>query len=343
MPDQNPLPTPGEVVPETLHGTPLSAPDATQPGQLPFSPPNTDTQQPAFQEPQQVIQPPSQPEIPQSPEPFYKNKIFIIEAGVLVFLILLILGINRFLNHAPPGATVMSQKQYQADVNYTPEPLSSISPMATYIPATSQPEQVCNSPLAPTGAGPVSKCNYRDTKASIADAQAVMGRIYSTFGVTQIPSSLNFHQEVYKGIAIKWTDNQPISGTAMSWIKSAIDTMPTYFYVDHPVTAIISATPDDLQTKGVAPEYLGAIAYASGLNIFLTKDLAAGSSTEYVVDEPTTFHALFHEWVHIIQMYDTLQTFTEASSFNPRQRQCGNSNRSFNQKLCYCCRLGFSG
>lgn len=241
-------------------------------------------------------------------EPFYKNKIFIIICVALLVLILVYYGVVAFLTSK---GLVISKSQYEAAIHYTPEPVSPFPTTPPYVPYTPPPEKVCNSPLAPAGAGPVSKCNYRDSKISVANAQAVYSRIYKVFGVTQIPSNLAFHEEVYKGIHIKWTDNQPISPTTMAWLKNAIDILPPYFYQDHPVMAIYSATPQDLQTPGVAPEYLGAIAYASGLNIFIVKDLADGKSNQYVVNQYIATQALFHEWTHVTQFYDTLQTFTE--------------------------------
>lgn len=265
--------------------------------------PNIETAQPVIQTPPVVEVVLPLPDVPQAPEPFYKNRMFIIIAAVVILLILSTIGFFKLRS----GSLSTVPNIYP---NWTPYPASSYA-SSTYVPYTPQPEKVCNSPLAPAGAGPVSRCNYRDVKASVADAQAVMGRIYKNFGVSQIPDGLNFHEEIYKGIHIKWTDNQPVSATTMVWIKNAVDIMPSYFYIDHPVQAIYSATPEDLQVKGVAPEYLGAFAYASGLNIFLTKDFAQGSSTQYVVNKSVAIQALFHEWVHIIQMYDTLQTFTE--------------------------------
>lgn len=265
-----------------------------------------------------IINPP-----PQTPEKsvktiFYQNSKFkksILIAAIIIatFLVINFIG-GRFL----PGKSLFnvtrtvyideSDKVSPYDL-YTPFPKYESSPEET--PISDVVDYGCHSPLAPSGAGPVSKCNYRNVKASIVEAQTVMNRIYKNFGVTQIPDSLNFQEEIYKGIHIKWTINQPISTTTMAWIKNAIDIMPAYFNIDHPVLAIYSATPEDLQVKGIAPENLGAFAYESGLNIFFTKPFANGTSTQYVVNKEVATQALFHEWVHIIQFYDTLQTFTE--------------------------------
>lgn len=250
--------------------------------------------QSVFQVSQPVVQTPP-PNIPPITEPFYKKKIFIIIAAVVVFLILSAIVVIAFTKNRSGSKLTDS-----VDTS-----------VPTLIPYSAEPEKVCSSPLAPSGTTDFEKCYYRSTKASITEAQAVQNRVAKTFGVIAVPDNLKFQEEVYKGIHIKWTNSQPISSTTMSWLKEAIDVLPPYFYQDHPVTAIISATSEELGNTGFTPESLGAGAYASGLNIFLVKDFAQGSSTQYVVDKPTIIFLLFHEWVHVVQNYETLQTFTE--------------------------------
>jgi hypothetical protein len=165
--------------------------------------------------------------------------------------------------------------------------------------------------LAPPGTTEFSKKNYRQTKSTIEEAQALQKKIAKDFGNIVIPENMNFpHKEVYKGIEIKWTDQQPISTETLSWIKSAIDILPEYFYKEHPVEAIISADYKELDLI-TDPDLAGAAAYASGLNIFLSSEFAQGVSRLHRVDKPTLIETMFHEWVHIVQHYEVLQTFSD--------------------------------
>lgn len=255
--------------------------------------------QSVFKQPQPIIQTPpmAQPNISEDLKPSHKHKILIIVVGVIMLLILLAAGIFAYSMFTDNK----SIKQLTSDT------FSTSIPDDTY-----NAEKACNSPLAPVGTTDFEKCYYRDTKATIAEAQITQNHVATTIGAIVVPNNINFHEEVYKGIPIKWTDNQPISITTMSWLKQGIDILPPYFYKDHPVTAIISATSEEIGNTGVTPEDLGFAAYASGLNIFITKDTAQGSSTlPYVIDEPNTIHALFHEWIHVVQNYEMLQTYTE--------------------------------
>lgn len=236
--------------------------------------------------------------VPPIAEPFYKNKFFIIAAVIVLFLILSAIVVLML-----PRNQSASKLNDLTDYEDTPVP--------SFIPYSPEPEKICNSPLAPQGTTDFEKCYYRNTKASIAEAQAVQNRVAKTFGVIVLPENLKFQEEVYKGIRIRWTNNQPISSQTLSWLKNAIDILPPYFYQDHPVTSIISATSEELGYTGFSPESIGAAAYASGLNIFLVKDTAQGSSIINVVNKSTIIFTLFHEWVHVVQNYETLQTFTE--------------------------------
>lgn len=165
--------------------------------------------------------------------------------------------------------------------------------------------------LAPAGATDLTKEYYRNTKASIKEAQEVEKRVGPIVGSIQIPDeSIFIHTETYKGITIKWTAGQPISAQRLQWLKDAIDVLPEYFYRDHPVTNIISATREELGSQVSEAALAGAIAYASGLNIFLTK-IFTEQSNQYDVQKKDAISTLFHEWTHVVQGYEVLQTFTE--------------------------------
>lgn len=239
----------------------------------------------------------------------YKTPIIVglvIIVGIIIFLATIFIK-KGLISGGKNGVNVRSQY-----IPATPGDYSHF--MDDVMNATPLPEDVergCNSPLAPPGTTPYDNCNYRDAKISITEAQGVMSRIYNVFGVVQIPSDLNLHEEVYKNIHIKWSDNQPISATTMGWLKNAIDILPPYFYQDHPAQAIYSVTLEDLKTPESALAMRGVIAYASGLNIFISKELAEGKSTQYVINQEIATQTLFHEWTHVTQFYNTLQTYTE--------------------------------
>lgn len=174
------------------------------------------------------------------------------------------------------------------------------SPTPTPLPKT----------IAPPGTPEWKLKNYRSARATIAEAQAVQKRIGATFGSIVISDENIFSQtEVYKGIPIKWTKGQPIPADRLAWIKAAIDTLPDFFIVEHPVTGFISVTDKELGLTS-SPSLSGAVAYASGLNIFFTnrilKDSVLGAATKK--DMVST---LFHEYVHVVQHYEVLQTFSE--------------------------------
>ncbi len=176
---------------------------------------------------------------------------------------------------------------------------------------TSTPTE-CNSPLAPLNVRPYVRCYYRQIKIDQLEAQAVENRISQTVGSLTIPISLVFeHSEVYKGIPIKWTKNQPLTPDVLTWLKAGIDILPNYFNIDHPVAAIISATDEELESKSIIKPGPDTMAYASGLNIFITATTAKGGSTYYPVDKTSIINILFHEWVHVVQYYEALETFTE--------------------------------
>ena len=181
------------------------------------------------------------------------------------------------------------------------------------IPSQSQtPSTECNSPMAPSNVRPYVRCNYRQSKISFIEAKAVEDRISQTVGSIRIPSDLVFeHEEVYRGIPIKWTSSQPISPNVLSWLKAGLDILPDYFYVEHPLTAIISATDKELGSQTLIKPGPSTLAYASGLNIFLTETTAKGGSTYYPTDKASVINTLFHEWVHVVQHYEALQTFNE--------------------------------
>jgi len=281
-----------------------------QPTQFPI--PNPDPIlpiQPIIQIPP-IIQPDMLPEIDNEkspPDSFFKSKKFyLIVAG---FVILLIVGIF---------SVIYSQNKKTVTNNYD---LYTPFPKYVEIPSTTPTLDVvdygCHSPLAQAGIGPFDMCSYRDQKISITEAQSVLNDISLGYGIVLIPPTLKFsHEENYKGISIKWTDAQPISANTLSWIKSALDILPPYFYQDHPVQAIISASATDLG-QSHSPESEGAALYQSGLNIFLTSEYAKGSSTMYVVNKEVLVQGLFHEWVHVVQNYEILQTFTVKYLFIP--------------------------
>ncbi len=238
---------------------------------------------------------------------------------------LLIIGISVLLLLGITVAIFASQKKQSAPISTkyrivetTPSPVPSL-PSATPTPTTlstptpsKEPFSECNSPLAPSNVRPHVKCYYRSSKISFAEAKAVEDRISKTVGSINLPKDMVFvHQEVYRGIPIKWTSGQPISPNVLVWLKAGLDALPDYFYVSHPLTSIISATDKELGSPTVIKPGPDTLAFASGLNIFLTETTAKGGTPYYPADQNSVVNTLFHEWVHVVQHYEALQTFTE--------------------------------
>lgn len=231
--------------------------------------------------------------------PNKKSKVWITVATVILLLLGSIFMLTKFIK-PKSNDIVLNKKTNSKSLN---------NPSASSIPSAS-PE--CKSPLAPANVRPHVRCYYRNTKISFTEAKDVQNRISQTVGSIIIPEDLVFvHEEVYRGIPIKWTNGQPISPNVLAWLKVGLDILPDYFYIEHPVAAIISATDQELGSQTVIKPGPSTLAYASGLNIFLTATTASGGSRYYPTNQSSVLHTLFHEWVHVVQQYEALQTFTE--------------------------------
>lgn len=257
-----------------------------------------------------VIQSQPQPVTVASPPPPVEIQPVINKKFPLIWIIIgitvLVLGVGGTIaftainNQAKLGQTANSGNLLSNNpVEPTITPWVYSTPIPTPLPKT----------IAPSGTPDFKLKNYRPEKATIEEAQAVQGRIGATFGNIIISDESIFsHSEVYKGIPIKWTAGQPIPPDRLAWIKTAIDALPDFFIKDHPVVSFISGSNNELGLTSAANS--GAVAYASGLNIFFTnrilKDSILGAATKK--DMVST---IFHEYVHIVQHYEVLQTFSE--------------------------------
>ncbi len=280
MPDPLPIniPLPSAAYPVTQNTTVDSIPPQPQPN--PITPPTIEVR------------------------PIIKKKfpLMWIIFGIVVFIISIGGTISFALinNQAKARQTANSDSlltNNQIEPTITPFVYS--TPVPTPLPKT----------IAPSGTPEWNLKNYRSARATITEAQAVQKRIGMTFGNIVISDESIFTQtEIYKGIPIKWTKGQPIPPDRLAWIKAAIDVLPEFFIKDHPVVSFISATNNELGLTSAANG--GAVAYASGLNIFFTnrilKDSILGSATK-----KDMIFTLFHEYVHIVQHYEVLQTFSE--------------------------------
>lgn len=225
---------------------------------------------------------------------------------VVIGITVLILGVGGAIalatvnNQAKTGKTIeASSLLSNIPIEPTITPWVYSTPVPTPLPET----------IAPPGTPEFKLKNYRTARATIAEAQAVQNRIGPTFGNIIISDESIFtNSEIYKGIPIKWTKGQPIPPDRLIWIKEAIDVLPEFFIKDHPVVSFISAGNSELGLTSATGS--GAVAYASGLNIFFTnrilKDSILGAATKK--DMVST---IFHEYVHIVQHYEVLQTFSE--------------------------------
>lgn len=238
-----------------------------------------------------------QPEL-SFPPPERKFPLMWIIVGISTLIIgvdaALILGIINSRNQAKAPSEKSSLES-----TITPYDIY-LSPTPTPLPKT----------IAPLGTPEFKLKFYRSERATIAQAQAVQKQIGATFGNVVISDESIFTQtEVYKGIPIKWTKGQPIPPDRLQWIKEAIDLLPEFFIKDHPVTSFISASDSELGSKSSA-SLRGAVAYASGLNIFFTNRILKDSVLGAATKKDMVF-TLFHEYVHVVQHYEILQTFSE--------------------------------
>ncbi len=196
-------------------------------------------------------------------------------------------------------------KRYDKFAQKNIPPLNIPSPLATPVSSPAETQT-----LAPPGTTEYGRKRYRAAKATIEEAKSVQKRIGNTFGSIEITNESVFtHSENYKGITIKWTDAQVIPPDRLAWIKSAIDILPPYFISDHPIGGIYSAQHTELGLT-TNPVLSGASAYASGFNIFLTS-IFTNPGTLYKMDKQEIVRTLFHEWMHVVQHYEILETFTE--------------------------------
>lgn len=150
--------------------------------------------------------------------------------------------------------------------------------------------------------------NQRLRKITISEAQVLDNKI----GQNVVPEDLKFiHEETYREVTIVWTDKQVIPAERLKWLKAAIDKLPPFFIKDHPVTKIVSATCTELKLTGDYLKTCGmADAFADGTKIIIGAwsliDLP--SFMPPATQEGMTYR-LFHEWMHVVQYYEALQTF----------------------------------
>lgn len=221
---------------------------------------------------------------------------------IILFLSLLFISVVVFI--------YLQNRQNSTTNKTTSHPTTSSAP--ALLNNSSPAPVACNSPLAPTQALAHVKCNYRDSKASLTQIKALENQNPNQLGVMTIPPSLVFvGEETYRGIPIKWTASQPLSAATLGWLKHGIDLLPSYFYENHPVSAIISATYEELGSQSLFPPGVGMAAYANGSHIFINGTFAAGHSDIYQVNEAILIQTLFHEWVHVVQYQESMMYFTD--------------------------------
>lgn len=258
---------------------------------------------PVFPQPQPAPAAPPPASLPEiQPAPGKKFPLMWIIIGITV----LVLGVGGTIAFAVINNQTGSRRTAGSGTLVTNIPIEPTitpfvysTPIPTPLPKT----------IAPSGTPDFKLKNYRSQRATIEEAQAVQNRIGATFGNIIISDESIFtHSEVYKGIPIKWTAGQPIPADRLAWIKAAIDVLPDFFIKDHPVVSFISASNSELGLTSAANG--GAVAYASGLNIFFTNRILKDSILGAATKKDMVF-TIFHEYVHIVQHYEVLQTFSE--------------------------------
>jgi hypothetical protein len=224
--------------------------------------------------------------------PFYKSRIFILIA--ITFLLIISLTGFLFYSRSRLKSLTSIPNLYP---DWTPYP------MASFIPAKAVP-------LA-------TPSIYRNPKGDVNIANNLPDSVKASLGVIVIPNTNYIHNEVYKNITIKWTAGQPIPEERLLWIKDSIDTAPDFYTKNYPPQAIISATADEL---GMSKEQslsatATSIAAASGTNIFLWPAFTKPNPTEPSLTKPLDFKyvqfILMHEWMHVVQYYDGVESYTD--------------------------------
>jgi hypothetical protein len=186
-----------------------------------------------------------------------------------------------------------------ADTYVTPTPYPTMEPVPTIIDYK-KPENM-----------------YRKPKLTIPEVLAVNQSVVKKLGVLPTPDEKIFiHSEVYKGIPIKWSANKPIPADKLAWIKRAIDIAPDFFVKNYPIGAIMGVSNTDI---GVPADDLingidvaNVLAMASGTNIYVSRDLINPRKSEFYAppDEKVAIRTIFHEWVHVVQYYEAVRTYT---------------------------------
>lgn len=274
--------------------------DPNNPSPIPTPPqPNIPTPQ-VVANPLEPVAPlvPNEPENPITNKPARKLSRLLIVAGVIFLFILIAIGAYFYIKNKKSKSSSEYNEYEQSAYTSTTTP--------TDVPLIKT--------IAPPGTPDYALSYYRTSRATVTEAQAIDKEVGSVFGSIPIPSDIKYiHEEEYKGIPIKWTAGQPIPEGRLIWLKSAIDKLPPFFSKDHPVTGIISATPDELKIpEGVTKSQAGmASAYASGLNIYLTNNLLLDNPLYAPLEQTQMTYVLFHEWTHVVQYYEALQTFSK--------------------------------
>lgn len=288
---------------------PIEPPSPTNPVSPPVYLPASQTVPPLVVNPNPIIEPRTV-----TPDPPIKNrmskkmKIFLILSGVLVLSLVGLISYLLFFKSKPAEDQTASQVGFnwpgQAG-NTSPTPVATASDEPISAP------QKCSSPLAPPEmTDQYYVCQFRSKLASIAEAQSVYQRTAPVSGtVVQLPDDLIVGKEVYKNITIEWTKNQPLTTSDISSLKSFIDKAPPYF-LQYPPVAIISASMDSDFSSQKVILTPNIAAFASGLNMYVTKAFINGKDGYYTTDSKRTF---LHEWVHVMQAYNVLQTYKEDS------------------------------
>ncbi len=221
----------------------------------------------------------------------------LITLSVVAFFAIKLLAIK------PSSQSLSENIDYSSDSTNNPSTSSSyneiVIPTPTPLPVT----------IAPPGTPEWRLEHFRTRRATVQEAQELNKTVGPITGEIQISPTLTFvHDEVYKGIPIRWTSGQPIPSREYEFLKASIDALPPFFVTNHPITGVYSASPEELGiTDALNKSRIStAAAFASGLNIFMAQGILSGTYSQKEFEG-----VFFHEWWHVVQYYEALQTFSD--------------------------------
>ncbi len=154
----------------------------------------------------------------------------------------------------------------------------------------------------------------REKKLTLEEYQELEPKLAPLFGVIEVNNAIFTHSINHNGIEIKWTDKQPLNSEKIDWIKRILDSAPEYLSKNYPINQILSANYQEMGFSEMEETLsTNTAAYASGTNIFIADKLLqdVASAVSDPITEAEFRRTLYHEWMHVAQYQELIQTLTE--------------------------------